>query len=141
MKTLIFLLIFISSYALANGSSSIGNAIFVADGVFTVLPDHFIEQQGGQFVDAKTKEPLVSIGSVARSELSSYGDALAHSKFGSVDGFEYLPTPQSGEQNFWVICTDGRDTCTKLAPLSRSNPKVPAIVGALTRTAPTQAKP
>jgi hypothetical protein len=115
--------------AFANGSSGVGSAkIPITDGISAALPSNFARTQGDKILDGS--ETLFALSPIKRSELS---EKWVSARLGSVQGYEYWPTPDSNESNAWVICEKTKDTCTKLVPLSKSNHKIPAIIGSLIR--------
>jgi hypothetical protein len=121
----VLLLLFGTSTALANGSSGIGTAgIPITGEIAAALPSNFAHVQDGKIVDGT--QPIFELSPVKRP---LEGDQWFSVLLGSVQGYEYRPGPDSTELNAWVICESKVDSCTKLVPLSKSNRKIPAIIG------------
>lgn len=118
-----------------GGSSGVGSATYVGPDIVAVLPEGMIANRGdGVLIDAETQEPLIQVETVSAENLGSEtGDYLAQSTLGAVHGFEFLPSFGSDRSNRWAVCNPANGECLKLTPLSRTNLRVPAIVGALRR--------
>ncbi len=128
----------VTVFGMGNGSSGVGNGITAIDSGMNVnafLPNDYVETQGDQVLDKKTKEPLIKLDKISKDDLARYGRRLSHSQLGGLDGFEYIPEISDPyPQNFWIVCDKG-EKCLKMSPLSKTNPKVPAVIGALTHQA------
>lgn len=122
-----------------NGSSGIGNLEVEGNLAAQVSLSQPVVKKGDELVDAQTGEKLIKIDRVERARLEGlYGFQLVDAKLGAVKGFEYQPTRAggaAGEQNLWIVCGTGQDLCVRLTPLSRTNPKIPNLIGALTKKA------
>ena len=121
------------SWADGNGSSGIGNAYMINENLAAILPQNSIEVDRDEIRDAKSHEKLLQITPATEAEMRKFGDKLVKAKLGSVDGLEYIPNVNDAKaKNFWIVCQK-KGECIKLLPLSKTNSKVPAIIGALSK--------
>ncbi len=110
-----------------NGSSGVGTAS-IAKGFGASNLEGSVERIGDEVVDVSTKEKILDVVVVKKEEVSLMN--LVKAKFGRVNGFEYVPESLK-EKNYWVLCKDGEKVCSKLIPASKTNKKIPSILGSL----------
>lgn len=124
-------LLCVSSVFAEGGSSGVGSAMPVANGISAALPDGFVKVVSGVIQDGD--QPILSLTTLTPDQIKELEIIWTKARLGSVNGYEFWPTPESHDQNTWVICTRTKDQCTKLTPLSKTNRKVPAVLGSLFR--------
>lgn len=125
----LLLLIFISfNVALAgNGSSGVGTAS-IAKGFMANSLAGQVERVGDTVIDLISKEKILDIETLDKNKVDF--TKLVKSKFGQVNGFEYVPHSIK-EKNYWVLCNENEKICYKLTPTSSTNKKIPSILGSL----------
>lgn len=120
--------------AAGNGSSGTGNGIVtVGGGLATLLPDmKSVARKGDYLVDTGTGEKLVRIERVKRGDFAPAQPNLVPAQLGRVKGYEYLPDRRdiATQDNYWIVCGK-KNSCLRLIPVSRTNPKVQDIIGGL----------
>lgn len=131
--TLVLLfLVSASSVFAEGGSSGIGSAMPIANGVFAALPQGFVQVLNNQIQDGD--QPILALNSLSPDQIKNLGGQWIPTRLGSVIGYEFCPSPESQATNTWVICSATHDQCTKLTPLNLTNRKIPAILGSLIRS-------
>lgn len=124
-----------------NGSVGVGNRVPLIQGLSAILPDRkYIQIQDNRIVDPLNGEQILVIDPVASpAERGPDRSKLVKSKLGGVSGWEYVPSTDAERGKvYWIVCLEkqkkreGSSSCLKITPTSRSNPKIGAVVGALT---------
>jgi hypothetical protein len=135
MKKILLLLLF-TTHALAgggNGSGSTGNGITLDDKIATLMPEDSVELKGKRILDSRTHEPLLEMSEIKREDLGKFGNRLARSKLGSVEGYEFVPeVTDRVRENFWITCPTP-DHCVRFNALSKTNPKALGVIGSLSK--------
>lgn len=130
MALKIFSFLFFIYFNLAfagNGSSGVGTAS-IAKGFSANNFMGKIERVGDAVIDLDSKEKIFEVETVEKDDIDF--KKLAKSKFGQVQGFEYVPYSIK-EKNYWVLCNNSEKACFKLIPTSSTNKKIPSILGSL----------
>ena len=124
---LLSIFIYFNTAFAGNGSSGIGTAS-IAKGFVANSFAGKIERVGDTIIDLDSKEKILEIETLEKENINF--KLLAKSKFGQVQGFEYIPNSIK-EKNYWIICNSHEKTCFKLIPTSHTNKKIPSILGSL----------
>lgn len=123
----LFTVMIISNSWAGNGSSGVGTAVIVP-GYGALNFKGSVENVNNVIIDSQTKEELIQVTKVNRSEINF--SSLSPSNFGRAKGFEFIPKVL-GQENRWVLCKKGQDECYRLVPISKTNKKIPSILGSL----------
>lgn len=123
----LFTLMIVSNSWAGNGSSGVGTAVIVP-GYGALNFKGSVENVNNVIIDSQTKEELIQVTKVRRSEINFA--SLSASNFGGAKGFEFIPKVL-GQENRWVLCKKGEDDCYRLVPISKTNKKIPSILGSL----------
>jgi hypothetical protein len=119
---LFFLLASVNTWA-ENGSSGIGTAVIVP-GYSALNFKGKVGKKNEIIFDKETKENILKTLKLDKSEIDF--TKLSQSKLGMIMGFEFNPSQNSKKENY----------CYKLIPLSKTNKKIPSILGALIQRSP-----
>jgi len=124
-----------SNIVWANGSVIIGNKISIAPGIQTIGPSsNWVKILANQLIDGNSGEPLFYL-----QELGGQVGAdpqLVSTSLGLMQGLERVPVYQAHDQSrYYVVCRNPQ-SCLKLTPLTKSNPKAPALLGGLQLVSP-----
>ena len=143
---LFFALIFVtgsplSAHALPHrGGGGFGNIIRISGNVYaaTDASDN-LEWHGDDLVDLAAHEKILHRRPLANPPLKNGVNAYS-TQLGDVKATEFAARGP-GQPNAWIVCsptftTPGEAPCTELTSLSRTNMKLPAVLGSLTHQAP-----
>jgi hypothetical protein len=111
-----------------NGSSGIGTAAIVP-GYSALNFKGKVGKKNDIIFDKETNENILK--SVKLDKLEIDFTKLSQSKLGMIMGFEFNPSQNSKKENYWVLCPEKENYCYKLIPLSKTNKKIPSILGSL----------
>lgn len=110
-----------------NGSSGVGTALIVHRYYAQESIDS-VKNIDGYIVDLKSNEKIIKIDEMKKSEIDF--TKLSKARYGQVQGYEYIPKFPS-TKNYWVLCKSDENVCYKLSAISKTNRKIPAILGSL----------
>lgn len=112
-----------------NGSSGVGTAS-IARGFVANSFAGKIKRVGDTVIDLDSKEKILEIETLGKVDIDF--KILVKSDLGQVQGFEYVPYSIK-EKNYWILCNDDEEICFKLMPTSKTNKKIPSILGSLSK--------
>jgi hypothetical protein len=112
-----------------NGSSGTGTGTaMITNTIGVVELGALLEVKGDLVFNKSTLQALVKVTPVVLSESSG----LVKTKLGEVKGYEFIPSINSGDESYWVVCEKSKkQDCFRLDSLDKTDKLVPSLLGSL----------